>query len=91
MASAQISLPAETWVQITTTDKTGSVRHHSGNTSIVYTESATEPAALSASTPVMESTIMGEEWAYFSVASSDFVWAHANNASAVIVVSPGGS
>jgi hypothetical protein len=91
MASAQIPLPAGTWVQITTTDKTGSVRHHAGNTQVVYVESPTEPAAISATTPTMETTVKGQDWAYFSVASSDFVWANANNADAVIVVSPGGS
>ena len=89
MSSTQFSLPAATWVQITTTDKKGSIRHHSGDTVVVYTESATTPAALSAATPVMEATLKSQDWAYFSVGASDFVWAHANNAAAVIVVSPG--
>ncbi len=91
MASTQIALPEKTWVQITTTDKTGSIRHHSGNTAIVYTESPTEPAAVSAATPVMEVTIKGQDWGYFNVVASDFVWAYANSEDAVIVVSPGGA
>ena len=89
MASTQIPLPIKTWVKITTTDKNGSIRHHQGNTTIVYVESPTEPGTLNSATPVMESTIMGQDWAYFSVSASDFVWAHANDANAVIVVSPG--
>ena len=89
MSSNQVSLPAATWVQITTTDKKGSIRHHSGETVVVYTESATTPAALSAATPVMEATLISQNFAYFSVGASDFVWAHANSADAVITVSPG--
>tara|TARA_R110000851_G_scaffold87274_2_gene190324 strand:+ start:2146 stop:2421 length:276 start_codon:yes stop_codon:yes gene_type:complete len=91
MSSTQFSLPAATWVQITTTDKKGSIRHQSGDTTVVYTESATAPAALSAATPIMEATLKSQDWAYFSVGASDFVWAHANSADAVIVVSPGGA
>ena len=91
MSSTQFSLPKNTWVQITTTDKSGSIRHQKGDTAVVYTEAATIPATLSPSTPVMEATLKGQDFAYFSVASADFVWAHANSEDAVITVSPGGT
>jgi hypothetical protein len=89
MASTQVALPKETWVQVTTTDKSGSIRHHSGNTTIVYTESQNQPAALSPATPVMESTLVSQDFAYFGLATLERVWAHANSEDAVIVVSPG--
>ena len=46
MASTQIPLAEKTWVQITTTDKAGSIRHQAGNTTIVFTEAPSIPAAL---------------------------------------------
>lgn len=91
MPSSQIDLPEKVWTQITTTDKSGSIRHQAGNTTIVYTESPTIPAAINPDTPVMEATIKGEDWTYYNVGVSDFVWAHANSSDAVITVSPGGS
>ena len=89
MSSTQITLPEKTWVQITTSDKSGSIRHQSGNTTIVYTESSTEPATLNPNTPVMESTIKDQDWTYFNVAVADFVWAWANSSDAIVTVSPG--
>jgi hypothetical protein len=91
MSSTQISLTKNTWTQVTTTDKSGSIRHQKGNTTIVYTEAATIPTTLSAATPVMEATIKGEDFTYYKVPSTDFVWAHANSEDAVITVSPGGA
>lgn len=89
MASTQIPLPEKTWVQITTTDKTGSIRHQAGNTTIVFTESPTQPAALNPNTPVMEATIKDQDFTYFNVAAADFVWAWANSGDAILTVSPG--
>jgi hypothetical protein len=91
MSSTQVSLPVNTWVQITTTDKAGSIRHQKGDTTVVYTESPTIPATLSPTTPIMESTTKGQDFAYFNTPSSDFVWAHANTEDAAITVSPGGT
>ena len=89
MSSIQITLTEKTWVQITTTDKAGSIRHQAGNTTIVYTESPTTPAALNPDTPVMEATIKDQGWIYFNVAVADFVWAWANSGDAILTVSPG--
>lgn len=89
MASAQIALPQKTWVQITTTDKSGSIRHQAGNTTIIYTESPTEPAALNQDTPVMEATLKSQDFTYFNIAAADFVWAWANSEDAILTVSPG--
>lgn len=89
MPSVQVELPEKTWVQITTTDKSGSIRHQSGNTVIIYTEAPSQPPALSASTPVMEATVKGQDFPYFDVSASDSVWAYASSADAVITVSPG--
>ena len=91
MSSAQIELPKNTWVQVTTTDKSGSVHHQAGNTTVLYIEAATIPAALDATTPVMEATVKGQGWAYFNIASSDFLWAYAISEDAIIVVSPAGA
>jgi hypothetical protein len=91
MASTQIPLTKGQWTQITTTDKTGSIRHHSGKTTVIYTESVSTPAALSPTTPTMETTTMGEEFIYWGVAAADLVWAWAVEVDAVIVVSPEGS
>ena len=85
MSSQQVSLTQGQWIQITTTDKDGSIRHHSGQR-VVYLESATIPPAFSPATPVMETTTIGDSWSYFGVASSDFVWALAISSDAVIVV-----
>jgi hypothetical protein len=90
MSSTTFSLPKGTWVQITTTDNAGSVRQQSGNTVVIYTEAETIPAATNPNTPVMESTRLGESFAYFRVAATDNIWANANNEDAVVVVSPRG-
>lgn len=90
MASSQINIPKETWVQITTADKDGSVRHHSGLTQVVYTEAPVMPVGFDPETPTMEATILGEDWIYWGVAIADFVWAYAISADAEIVVSPKG-
>lgn len=90
MASTQIALTAKTWTQVTTTDKSGSIRHQSGNTAVSYTESTTEPAAFNSATPIMESTIKGEDFPYYGIGTSEFLWAYAVEDDAVITVSPGG-
>lgn len=60
MSSIQIQLPAGIWVQVTTTDKQGSIRHHSGNTAIIYTEAPSQPPALSAATPLWKPRLRGK-------------------------------
>lgn len=89
MSSNQVLLPVGVWTQITTTDKQGSIRQQSGNTTVVYLESPTEPIGFSDTTPVMEETTKGESWLYFKVGTADFVWAFAITEDAAIVVTPG--
>lgn len=88
MSSSQISLPVGVWTQITTTDKQGSIRQQSGNTTVVYLESPIKPTTFNEDTPVMEETTKGEDWLYFRVGATDFVWAFAISEDAVIVVTP---
>lgn len=91
MASAQINLTKNVWTKVTTTDKNGSIRHHSGGTQVVYLESATTPPAFGPVTPTMEETRVGDDWPYWGVDAEDFVWALAVSSDAVIVVSPKGA
>lgn len=88
MASTQISLPQGVWVKVTTTDKDGYIRHHSGQTKVIYTEALNQPIGLLPTTPVMKSTIMGGYTDYKGVPSDAFVWAYAISANAVLVVTP---
>ena len=90
MSSTLIPLTQGVWTQITTTDKDGSIRHHSGKTKVVYLEAPTAPTGFSTATPVMESTIKDEIFSYWGVSSSDFVWAYAISSDASISVSPKG-
>ena len=90
MSSTQFPLPEKTWVQITTADKSGSIHHQEGNTVVVYTEAAISPAALNPATPVMISTLKGQDWTYFNVGAGDFVWAHAGTGGATLTVTPVG-
>ena len=89
MSSVQFPIPAQTWVQITTTDKQGSIRHMSGNGAVIYTESPTEPAAFSDSTPVMEETTKTQDFTYYAVGDTDFIWAYSISEDSVITVTPG--
>ncbi len=89
MSSIQIQLPAQTWVQITTADKQGSIRQQSGNGTVIYTESPTEPATQSTSTPVMEETTKGENFVYYGVSDTNFIWAYSISEDSVITVTSG--
>lgn len=91
MSSKLITLNQGTWTQITTADKDGSIRHHSGNTAVVYLESATAPTGFSTATPTMETTMKGESFTYWGVSLSDFLWAFAISSGASITVTPKGA
>lgn len=90
MSSTLITLTKGVWTQITTANKDGSIRHQSGNTSVVYLESPTAPTEFSTATPVMESTTKGESFIYWGVTASDFVWAYAISGDSSITVTPKG-
>lgn len=88
MASSQILLPQGEWIKVTTTDKDGYIRHHSGQTKVIYTEALNQPIGLLPTTPVMKSTFIGGYTDYKGVPSDAFVWAYAISDNAVLVVTP---
>ena len=91
MASTRIPIPANTWVQITTADKSGSIHHTRGNGTVIYLEAGTIPTdAYSETTPSMQSTMSGENFPYFGVASNEFVFAYAIGQDVELTVSPVG-
>lgn len=87
MSSTLIQLTKGVWTQITTTSKYGFIRHHQGNTKIVYVTAPSIVAGLDPSTAVMRDTIMGSQIIYEGVDKDDFVWAYAISSDAKIVVS----
>ena len=89
MSSTQIALPIKTWIQVTTTDKEGSIRHQTGNTSVFFTEAPLIPVGIDTDTPIMETTEKGDVFPYYNVPATDFLWAYATSDDAVITVSPG--
>lgn len=91
MSSIQYQLPEATWVQVTTTDKQGSIRHQSGNGLVIYTESPIQPTGHNENTPVMEETRKSQDFIYYNVGPSDFVWAYSISGDSVITVTPGGA
>lgn len=91
MSSTLIPLAQGVWTQITTTDKDGSIRHHSGAGQVIYTESLNQPIGLTPSTPIMESTSKGESFTYWGVSASAFIWAYAISGDSSITVTPKGA
>lgn len=84
--SILINLTKNVWTQITTDDKDGFIRHHSGKTKVVYVEAETATGGLDSSVAVMRDTILGVEIQYSGVAKNNFVWAYAISADAVLSV-----
>ena len=90
MSSTIIKVPAKTWVQITTTDKQGSVRHTRGNGSVIYLEAITMPTSFNEDTPVMQATTNGDNFPYYQVATGEFIFAYAVSVDIELTVSTAG-
>ncbi len=91
MASTKFDIPANTWVQITTTDKSGSIHHARGRGKAVYLEAAIIPTVFNEDTPYMQATKMRENFPYFGVASNEFIFAYAIGQDVELTVSPVGA
>lgn len=90
MSSSQITVPADTWVQITTTDKEGSIYHQKGIHRVSYTESPAQPQSFDGDTPVSGHSYIGESLDYYGIAQNDFLWAYAIGGDVVLTLSPKG-
>lgn len=87
MASTQISVPANTWVQITTTDKEGSINHQRGTGTIVYTISQSAPTGFDSDTPVYERTTLSDEIGFFGLKAGENIYAYAIDFNATLTLS----
>lgn len=90
MPSSLKSIPQGVWTQVTTTDKSGEVLHFSGGSGVAYTESVSQPVGYDINTPVSRSTNLRDEFSYYNIAASDFLWAYAISGSVILTVTPGG-
>jgi hypothetical protein len=88
MSSVSHLLTQGVWTKITTTDKSGSVLHWSGNSEVVYLESATAPIGHDSNTPTSHVTNVRSEFDYVAIESSEFLWAYAINGDVVLHVTP---
>lgn len=89
MASSIIALAPGAWVQVTTTDKEGSILHKSGGT-VVYVEAAAPPAIVEPIATI-KTTLPGDEFQYYGIAAGDNLYALAVNDTAEIVKAPRGA
>ncbi len=89
MSTINVPIPAQTWTQITTADKSGSIYHKSGNDKIVYVEAETTPPDYTAGSPILDITSKHESLTYFNVPTLDFIWAWSES-DAIASVTPVG-
>ena len=75
--STLITMTPQTWIQITNVSKDGAVRHQSGNGKIVYTESVAQPVGYDGDTAVSGTTDLGDEFVYFNMPATKFLWGYA--------------
>lgn len=90
MASTIIAVPANTWVQVTTTDKEGSIRHKQGG-KVAYVEAAALPVGYDVTTAAMQTTSIAEVFTYYGIAAGDNLYAYALDSDAEIVKAPKGA
>lgn len=88
MSSGLFELTKGVWTQITTADKSGKVLHLSGDPSVIYMQSPTQPVGYDKSTPTSQVTIARNLFFYNEMAIEDFLWAYSTNSDAVISVTP---
>lgn len=88
MSSGLFELSKNIWTKITTADKNGKVLHISGEPSVVYVLSATQPVGYNASTPTYSVTTPRNFFMYEGIKDDEFLWAYSINDSAIISVTP---
>ena len=88
MSTVNFTLPAKTWVAITSTDKDGSVLHRKGLSNISYVEAASTPADFTGESPVVSITSRGDLFYYRDIPAADFIYAWSDD-DAIVSVTPG--
>lgn len=91
MSSAQIIILKNVWTKITTADKSGAIRHVSGSSQAIYTESTAQPVGFDAATPSARTSKLGESISYVGIDVSEFLWVYAATGDIKLTVTPSAS
>lgn len=86
MTSIKIDLPADTWVQVTTTEVEGSISQSQGGGFVDYLEASVIPVSYDEDTPIMKTTEIDRGFSFNSVSGTEFIFAYAIGTDAKITL-----